>query len=1032
MKRAAVYLSAVIMLAAAFLCISPNRLLAADNSLMLNDFTKNTGEWVAGDNTRETVVGFYDFGDGDVRECLEVVSYNLTVRLLRSVRAEFNEPLDLTEYRKFSYDIYALPFEPDPFAEYYTRVVLYAEDGSSAENIVQINSGEWNTVSVDLGTWSGRDNIVSAEISLTLLTESNESHTNSFFIDNITAGDRINRELTDRFMFDVFRIEGGQAAYSAANDRLTIRLSPAAVTTLKATVFVPEVDWSFNCLRIKLDNSSDLETMVLHYSTYDTAVVSEDKSIIVELDKPADNGYYYIDVGDVSKLCSIMMQFDGGNGTIEIESICALSVYRPEQYETCGSVAECRITDDLGSVHFTGEVTRDEVLANQTGSIAIYFADYGSGPDLDALAYEEPLLTSPMTTKFDLTLDIGRLPIQVQYGWFIVVSKRADGSLSLIAPPICVNNPEKLAPDSKSPDYGVKGVVSQDISLVGEASADRTILEIDAGRAFADKNGERYIFGGEAYYFDRDYFDSLDGSISALRGSGVGLIFRLTGWSEALEAALAEEYAASGGSDPTVYTTVEDGDSYLAAFCSYIAERWCGDGSVCGIIWGNCLNLPDRFAGETFSLNHMIILDSVNLRTVYNSFVTVNPGLRIYASVTDMYSAGLGSAAGEIGLDEYLPALIAEISTHGQFDFGVCVEVFYRIGEVAGTRTGADSCDDLLTLLQGAGADSRLIFCDSTYSFPNLRLGDLLQRLALGYYNACFNPRIDAYIAALPDSQGSEQLFTYLSLIDTDDADEINSLALSMLKISDWKEVIDGYNAKQLTTKQRTGTSASYDEPSGIMGRFSYYSFDALSGVSDFDRGYYCTGITIKGGGEATLRARLDPSAYGLAKCAYMGISQSFEYPENLTLTPVLAVTLGLNEVTPSGIGEVPVKVVLLSGGDRFEASALLTPGEMKTIYVDVSDFPGAYNCDGIQLLADGSGLRSATLVLAGIDGLSTEYNDESLESVIADERIRRRSENPSQNYGKYIWIGGGILVVVATVLTVVLLSRKKEQSSDE
>ena len=105
------------------------------------DFSRNTGEWVKSDNVKAVEVGMYDFGsedDPDLRSCLKAESHDLSVGLIRTIEADFASPLDLTEYRSFSYEIYALPYDADPFATYYTRVRLFSSDGSSVENIVEI------------------------------------------------------------------------------------------------------------------------------------------------------------------------------------------------------------------------------------------------------------------------------------------------------------------------------------------------------------------------------------------------------------------------------------------------------------------------------------------------------------------------------------------------------------------------------------------------------------------------------------------------------------------------------------------------------------------------------------------------------------------------------------------------------------------------------------------------------------------------------------------------------------------------------
>ena len=88
---------------------------SSSDSLTLYDFSRNTGEWVKSDNVKAVEVGMYDFGsedDPDLRSCLKAESHDLSVGLIRTIEADFASPLDLTEYRSFSYEIYACRMTP--------------------------------------------------------------------------------------------------------------------------------------------------------------------------------------------------------------------------------------------------------------------------------------------------------------------------------------------------------------------------------------------------------------------------------------------------------------------------------------------------------------------------------------------------------------------------------------------------------------------------------------------------------------------------------------------------------------------------------------------------------------------------------------------------------------------------------------------------------------------------------------------------------------------------------------------------------
>ncbi len=1006
----------------------------SQDSLTLYDFSTNTGEWVRSDNVRAVEVGMYDFGsedDPDLRSCLKAESHDLSVGLIRAIEADFASPLDLTEYRSFSYEIYALPYDADPFATYYTRVRLFSSDGSSVENIVEIKPNGWQEVSLDLSTWSQRSDVVSAEISLTISTTISQMNENSFYIDNVTVGDRIDRELTERFMFDVFEVEGGQAAFSEDRKLLRITLSQTEITSLKATVFVPETKWQTNAVRIKLSNKSSASQMTIHYSTYDTFALSEDKTVTVLLDAQSESEYYYIDVGDVSMLRYVDIQLESGSGYIEIESISAMNIYRPVSRTVAGSIDVCQLSDDLQSVHFTGTITRDEVLANQDGVIALYALSPTELLDMEKLASTEPLLTSPMTTKFDLSLDIGDRLSQIICAQFVAVSKHTDGTLVLIADPVYISNPERAAKYSAVVGGGPKGVVSPDASIVGETAADRTIVEVDAASLFGDKStSEHYSYSGGNYYFNSETLDILNNKITAYNGSGIGVLLRIDNWYPELTSELDAKYASDGYVDYTEYNVSPDGKRYLEAFVAYAGERWCQDGGVGGIIWGTCLNFMDRSQPGYESLNDMIYEDATSLRIIYNTLRSKNSSAGVYISVSDIYSVELATESSEVGLDIYLTALANATSSQGGFNWGVCVDRFWRIGEDNGTTVDPNQLELLSKLLSDEGMyDVRFVYCDSTYSFPNLMLGDLMSQLMLGYYSACFNASLESYFVVLGTNDNTEYLMEYLTIADSVDSVEFSESALTLLGANDWSELIDNFDTRRLVKKSVASSQVDYEEPSGIKGRFDYYNFDSFSTLSGFEVSYYCKELLVPSQNDGILCALLDKGAYGDGSDGmYMGIAHRYDYPENLKLTPVLAVTLGVDDVDNTSLDTVRVKIVLFAENERFESYATLNVGELQTIYINLEDFNGAEDTTGIQILVDGSELDNATLMLKSVTGLSRDYNDESLESVIADERARKRSPDEGVSYRVYIWIGAAVIVAVASILTFLLLSRKKRQ----
>lgn len=1012
---------------------TPESQLVSDE-LIIADFDNGADGFRKGDNVKalETVTTY----DGS-RYCLEVMGYDVDVGLARNISAKFGsatagspgtaEGLDLSEYQGLSYDIYIPAYDYDPEAEYFVQTTLRSADGTSTGNITKVEPDSWTTISFEIASWKSRSALSEAEISLMISTNEAGLNRNTFYIDELRADNRIDREHTERFMIDDFTVTGGTAAYDDRTNRLIIAPNENEPTVLSAVAFPTVPDWKVDSLRLRIENNSDIDSLTINYSTYDTSALSEDKSVTLKLDRQSPLKTYYVDVGDISKLRSLSFVAGEGSGSISISSICAVSRYVTPEYQTCGNITGCILTDNLLSIRFTGDVGREEALSNQSGTLKIFATEPGTDPDRIDISSLEPVAQSPMTTKFDLTVADELQSVELFTKQFIAFSVRPDGSRVLIDAPFYLDDIGRSADYSVVDSHGEKGVILEDISRLNELRADVTMLNVDMTKAFAARGkGMTYVYGGSTYYIDAEYFGTLGRQIEALHGAGVGVILRLVGWSEEYEEELAGQYKLDGYTSYSEYNTTPDGSDFLSALGRYIGENFCTDGSVSGVVIGECENFIGKADGRYESLNDMAKGLALELRRLHSGLASVNSETRVYLSISNLYSNELSASTSEVGADELLPALCSEINLNGSFDWGLCIEDFYRLKDYGDSIVSAVSCNELVTLLRSSGVyDTRMIFSDTNYVFSQLKVTEKLARLVESYYAACFNTHIDAVICTLSGTSSDARLLETVKLIDTSEADDLSKLALSILGYESWKEVIEGFDEKKLRQKTLTTSAALEEEPGGIKGRYGYFRFDSFSGVTGVEPSFYCKSMSIEGSENSILKAVLEPES---GTAAWMGVAHRFDYPENMKLTPILEITLGVETARYSDT--LGAKLILISGDERYETNIELVPGEMKTVYADISGFTGIEDVESIQVLIEGRA-GSSVLRLGGINGLSRDYNDESLESVIAEERAKKRIPDGDDGYRNYIWIGGGVIVGAATVMTVMLLSRKKEEDDE-
>ncbi len=984
----------------------------------------------AGENTRAVIADSHEISASQLapRECLEVAGRSLDVDVARSVDVTFAEPLDLSDYRTFAYNFYAVEYANDPYANYYTHITLYSSDGSSIENIISVSAGRWSRAGLNIGSWQGRRSIVSAKISLMISTTVDGYYSSSFYIDDISATDEINKTLAKRFLFDRFSVNNA-SAYQTESE-LTIVTTSSGEAELAATLFISPTEWETDSLRLRI-LSEGISSVTVTYPILGASSLTEEKSYTIKLIQDGELHSYYVPIGDISSLTKLSFKLPAEDGFIELHSIAPVSTFTPDKYTTCGSVSTCRITDSGDGIRFAGEVGREEALANQNGTILIYAIEPGCDFDESMLWSGTLLMSSPMTTKFDLTVPLENHP-GLESSRFAVVSRRADGSAVLVGAPFHVDEPGSLAAETVEPNFGAKGAVSEDISLIGNLGADTTILEVDVAEVFGSRlHGQSREYCGKLYYFNEETLDALEVKISALHGDGLNILLRLTGWSESFAANLSRAYIGEGG-DYSSYNSTPDGDDYLAALSDYLAERFFKGGRADGIILGSCENILSGEKGSD-SLGAIAKRLARDMRIIYTEIVTVNSAARVYLSISDALTVELATGEPEIGADELLPAICELTKAGGSFDWGISVEQNSRIASDTTRLILPSESDILIEILRDSGVyDTRLIFCDFTYQPDKQRLSDMVSRMVMSTYSALFGTHIDSYFIAFPDGYSYDSFAEMVSAIDTvsseNDPETIADLALVTLDAMSWKELIPSYDSRRLSRKRVEQLEASDVEPTGVKGSIDYYTFDNYR-EGGFEPGYYCSKLTKADG---KLTARLDSSLAPSGSAAYLGIVHRFDFPETLAPTPILAVTLGISDVVPVSAESVRAIITFMGENSRAEYVTTLVPNETKTVYVDISGYDKLDDVTGISIRLDGSDASAATLTVERLAGLSTEYNDESLESVIADERAKKRQTGASGSYVNYVWIAGGVLVAVATAITVVLLSRKREEDDDE
>lgn len=1027
-RRAAAYLAAFAFTFSAVLplFITDTEAVSTD-TYSISDFEGENIGWNTGVNTdsvRVTEASTIFFGK--TGHCLEVVGNMADANALRSTVFDLKTPINLIEYRDIVYSIYVPEIEGLTNATYYTRLTLFSKDGTANEHIETVDAGQWTKITADVGQWTGRGSVISAEIALTLDTDLQDKIYHNFYIDNLYADNKIDSEMASRFLFDSYKIYGGTAEVSSDKSMITVSSDGHSQMYIETEIYVPSFLSPANCLRLNIANKTENDKLTLYYSTEDSQANTEDKSITIDIKPNSEAQFYYAEIGDVSMVRSMGISLEKAGGSLEILSLSAIARTQPSNINAKGVITSAKVNDIFTEVVFCGEVNSKAALENQDGKIEIYRWNKSTMPTNQELESLSAVVSGAMTTRFELAMPIQSSSIDCVFDRYIAYIVSSDGEYILLAAPFYIENPELFAKTSSELNNNGKGFSAADISLVGDTDSKITVLDMDFLKAFTGKSESApYIYNGEQYYFDGEYLSSLEEKIKTLSDVDVQVVLKFKNWSEKLQTELTEKYK----NDPFVsfnkMATAPDGADYVGAVAAYCAKNWAAE-SVAAVIWGDCLNIIE----PRVSLDDTTSKIAFEMRKIYNIFASENKGAKVYASVSDLYLADPATELTEYELVEFLPSLNNRISEIGDFNFGISIEKVERFTVLEEARyiesNTIDIIEDLLVLQPGT--KKSVLFCDRTYSQASLRLGTATKNLAVGYYSALFNDNIDAYIVIAGNN--GHIMSESIKYIDTAEASIVCDLAAAMLKIDSMAEIIDGWNESMLPKKRLSQGETEYTAPKGIKGRYHYYRFNSVSGLDGIGKGFYVRNMSISSSEEDSVELLLDsPIYYTDGYAGWLGFIHKFKVPENYKLTPILALTFKLEGIVPEDVGNIPVKLVLLGQNERFESSTEVSAGQWVTLYVDTSKFQQAESTECLQLLVGDRQLKNATMYIKSIDGLSFEYNDESLAEVINKSRLDRLEPDEKSELYTYILIGGAIVVVGATLAALILLSRKKPET---
>lgn len=511
-----------------------------------------------------------------------------------------------------------------------------------------------------------------------------------------------------------------------------------------------------------------------------------------------------------------------------------------------------------------------------------------------------------------------------------------------------------------------------------------------------------YTMDGEDFYLDKAKIESFDKQVKSLSDAGmvVTLILLVYPGDTATPSKYIRHPDQSGGS-VAAFNTANDNLKYFKAVTEFIIERYTradqAYGRAVNFIVGNEVNANRLWYNMGDKSLQDFTKDYVRtLRMVYIAAMKKYSNARVYISLDHGWTYNTYTFPGKSTIDE----INNQVCALGNFPWHVA---YHPYPENLGNpktwedTSAKDSFDTpkitfknlhvLPDYLQQSnflidGQQRRIILSEQGFHTPSpASLSDQqiqAAAYAYAYYKVLFDNSIDSFIlhrhvdhggegglnlgvwtrANTNDPSAKKLLWNVMQKIDTYESEGVTSFAKPIIGISDWSQVIPGWNASRLAvrTPPRTGVLKRLAGVGGIS--IDLGDFDAgTDGWVPCDYSDTATRVTssanlpeIPYGGSGMLEASFHTPAKHNGAFSWKGVTKTFAPSLNLSSTPFLHLAVNSYGDVPNG-NRYFVKVRLYSGGDAImEGVTEITSDSWNLLGMDLSDWAGRSSIDRIKV----------------------------------------------------------------------------------
>lgn len=997
----------------------------ADERLIIADFdSEGISEitWRAGDAVEE-IITVPDPERGSARRnILAVYTAKTDSSVIRTVSADFESVLDLSEYKNINASVYVDRITYSGNNSCFVRITVHSADGDSIESIVSLEAGLWQDISVDISSWNGRQNISSLEFGVIPDHVDAGIWDGGFTLDNIYAAGMVNTEMTDRYSFEKCTYEGGSLYFAKDNTYFEFVLDQSTdISYIEFDLGIPVASHE-NALRINIENRSNSNEFTAvflrgddHAPTHTVQTMSASTA--------ADT--YFINVKRPAEITGVRLEFPNDGGSVVIRSIGFTSIYNSAEYITYGNVSRCELSADRSSVSIAGELPREYVTEFEDKELLLYALELNENArDYD---YEsaEPIARHGMSTKFRFTVDIDKGSSSSKFQKYVVMISSTP--MVFVDTPTYISESASVSAKSLSTATAI-GLCTASVNKTVESGSGATILDVYLDELISvERSGYMYTADDGHYYFTKSYVDELDRKLGALKTAGVSVSLRMMTDSDKFKDIVYGDSSASNRSDNIQN---DFGYSNIRAAVEFLAQRYVGseqNGGVDSFIVGKAVNSGNL--GDTS--RGMSMTDFVNsyadlMRLVYLSAENTSRPVTVYASVGDIFEYEIpGGIDSRFDTGLFAEALGTYIADEGDFLWGICVESYTPIAheKSSGTLLSASSAEtfdelfDITAKLCGQSGRSLIPVLTADhidYTAPSdSGVADFaVSRLM----SAAKYGRFDRYMLVLESNSPYASEVTEAVKAFTGGT----ASGIFAVDAQSYEKLIEN---KSITTLQSTSAESSDTMPIIEVGRHTYFdfnSYDQLDSISLSYNSRYLKLVPMQTGSLA-LRAELEKSDTDEGES--MGIGLTFPQHIDLEYTPVISFDIMFTGATTNA----ELLIRFRGDGAVCDVKAELAASTWQTVYAELGsamELASEYN--SVELLLYASELDTATLYVDNIIGYSGEYSDEKLTTLITSAQSSSAHSNSGVNTTVVTVFAIIITALISITAILILRSRRK------